>query len=186
VELGCTYRAVCHPSCARVTNNGEAHRAPRFGLPLRSNGPTPPSSSSFRKEFVEIGLLAFEFIDLSSKHVQSQSKMRKKTNMPRSSVIPMRLHKRSPSGDSDADSIANYGELKEVDQRQQADDEILAMEDLERTGKQGHSFCGMCCDMRRTVITLNTMILILVVISFALMVLLEKEVRWNGTHNALF
>jgi hypothetical protein len=42
----------------------------------------------------------------------------------------MRLHKRSPSGDSDADSIANYGELKEVDQRQQADDEILAMEDL--------------------------------------------------------
>jgi hypothetical protein len=96
------------------------------------------------------------------------------------------------AADDDVDSANDYGETKDLAERkkkaQAARDVVIVVPEGETAGlyhamamstqkKMGHSFCGVCCDMRRTVITLNIMILLLVVASFACLALIE-EVRF--------
>jgi hypothetical protein len=113
--------------------------------------------------------------------------------MPFKPIMPFPRKSRVGLADDDVDSANDYGETKDLAERkkkaQAAREVFIVVPEGETEGryhamamqarnKMGHSFCGVCCDMRRTVITLNIMVLLLVVASFACLALIE-EVRFS-------
>lgn len=75
----------------------------------------------------------------------------------------------SPSAISDGAITVEYGELKEIQKRRQGD----VVGDVRFSKKRGHSCCIHFCDMRRTVIAVNVLTIFFIVVSLAVLVLLE-------------